>query len=79
MYKTKLLFSKTCQSCKNNCTVTGIEEDRQVGITTRKNVGDYFDKPTCWLVADTMVKCLCGRKFRMMSRKAYENSVLEAL
>jgi len=63
----EILYEKEC-NCKNKLVVTATvnKKSESVDITTEVK-GDA----TCWMVADTMLRCKCGRKYRMMSRRAY--------
>ena len=67
------LFEKTCGHCGNACKVSGSVNrvEKSTDINTYENPLAVFDGATCGLVADTLVKCHCGKRYKMPSRKAW--------
>ena len=70
----EIFIRKLC-ACWNYVTCIGIvESDKSVTITT-----EIDGIPSAGLVADTLVQCTCGRKYRTPSRRAWTNIKLHEM
>lgn len=73
-YMGEILLMRNCE-CGNQCLCYLRTDSTGVDIMTYDSKGDA----TCWLVAETLVRCKCGRKYRTPNRRALRSIKIQEI